>query len=136
MLVTYGLEATGKSSIIKSVLEALGTTHAIVKSQECITARHLFERTIATCVDAIGNTPGGTVSRDTYGRCENISALVVQLQSLLEGRQKFVLVLDGIDRQREAPPTLLPAIARFGESVCSTMCWIRLRSPNSGRYRI
>lgn len=92
-----------------------------MKSQECITARHLFERAIATCADAIGDTPGEITNRDTPGRCENISALAVQLQLLLEGRKKFILVFDGIDRQREASPTLLPALARLGETVRNTL---------------
>jgi origin recognition complex subunit 5 len=47
-----------------------------------------------------------------------LSSLAVALGRMLDGRGKFVLVLDGIDNQREAPPTLLPALARFGESVC------------------
>ena len=51
------------------------------------------------------------------GRCENISAFTVELQHLLQGKGKFILVFDGIDRQREAAPTLLPAIARLGEIV-------------------
>jgi origin recognition complex subunit 5 len=42
----------------------------------------------------------------------------VNLQGILEGHgDKFVLVFDGIDAQREAPPTLIPALARFGEMV-------------------
>ncbi|KAI9853056.1 MAG: hypothetical protein M1830_006755, partial [Pleopsidium flavum] len=115
ILVAYGLEATGKSCIVGRVLESLGITHAIVKSRECITARHLFERTIASCADAIGYFSEGTISRDGFDKCENISVLTVQLQQLLNGRQKFVLLLDGIDRQREASLTLLPAFARLGE---------------------
>lgn len=51
------------------------------------------------------------------GRSESISAFVVELQHLLQGKEKFILVFDGIDRQREAAPTLLPAIARLGEIV-------------------
>ncbi|KAK1078995.1 hypothetical protein LTR33_006765 [Friedmanniomyces endolithicus] len=31
--------------------------------------------------------------------------------------EKFVLVFDGVDKQRESPPTLLPALARLGEYV-------------------
>ena len=48
-----------------------------------------------------------------------MSAFVVELERLLEGRggKKFVLVFKGIDRQREAAPTLLPAIVRLGERV-------------------
>ena len=51
------------------------------------------------------------------GRCESISAFHVELQTLLAGKAKFILVFDGIDRQRETVPTLLPAIARLGETV-------------------
>lgn len=53
------------------------------------------------------------------GRCESISAFVVQLQRLLQGhhKKKFILVFDNIDRQREAAPTLLPALARLHETV-------------------
>ena len=51
------------------------------------------------------------------GRCENLSSLTVHLQRLLENRNKFVLVFDGVDKQREAPPTLLPALARLGEVI-------------------
>jgi origin recognition complex subunit 5 len=32
-------------------------------------------------------------------------------------RWRFVLILDSIDKQRDAPPTLLPALARLSELV-------------------
>lgn len=51
------------------------------------------------------------------GKSESISAFIVELQRLLKGNEKFILVFDGIDRQREAAPTLLPAIVRLGETV-------------------
>jgi len=55
------------------------------------------------------------------GRCEQISGLAVLLEECLgawsSNNRKFVLVLDEIDRQREAPPTLLSALARLGEIV-------------------
>jgi origin recognition complex subunit 5 len=58
-------------------------------------------------------------------RCENLSQLVVELSRLLanwktseeDGKRRFVLVFDGIDRQRDAPLTLVPALARLGEVV-------------------
>lgn len=134
----YGLTATGKSAITKAVLEALAQgpdpendptddadadmegphlRYAIVKSAECITGRHLLERTVAAVADAVGWT-------GVLGRCENLAQLGVVLGKLLEGvregggsRDKFVLVFDGIDAQRDAPPTLLPALARMGEVV-------------------
>lgn len=43
-----------------------------------------------------------------------------------EAHKKLVLVFDGIDRQKDAPPTLLPALARLGEIVGfdRSMLWI------------
>lgn len=52
------------------------------------------------------------------GRCEHVSTLAVLLGECLGSTDgKFVLVLDGIDKQREAPQTLLSAVARLGEVV-------------------
>lgn len=56
-------------------------------------------------------------------RCESASQLTVELSKMLKyaSRPKdfrFVLVFDGIDRQREAPATLIPALARLSEIVC------------------
>ena len=114
----HGVEVTGKSSITKAVLEALPYPFAIVRSQECITTRHLLERTLAAVNDAFSDER--FKDRDLHsvdGRCESISAFVVQLQQMIARCGKVILVFDGIDRQREAAPTLLPAIARLGEVV-------------------
>ncbi|KAK5139605.1 hypothetical protein LTR04_003454, partial [Oleoguttula sp. CCFEE 6159] len=116
-LVVHGLEATGKSSIVKSCLRSSGLLHAIVNSRESITARHLLERTVASCLKALKAASDPDINVSPYGYCESISALAVHLQRLLQAHGKFVLVFDGIDRQREAPPTLLPALARFGEVI-------------------
>lgn len=98
---------------------------AIIKSAECITGRHLLERTLGAVARALDR-------KDYASRCENLAQLVVGLGKLLEryrdgyprdhGRlgdqgMRFVLVFDGIDRQRDAPNTLLPALARMGEVV-------------------
>ncbi|QSZ32677.1 hypothetical protein DSL72_002256 [Monilinia vaccinii-corymbosi] len=136
-VVLHGLEATGKSTITKAILEALSSNppaqndvpeeqfdnelqYAIIKSAACISGRHLLEQTIGAVAKAVewsGVMP----------RCENLAQLVVEVGKLLEGwtatneaqaaRQRFVLVFDGIDRQREAPPTMLPALARMGEII-------------------
>ncbi|KAK7533990.1 origin recognition complex subunit 5 C-terminus-domain-containing protein [Phyllosticta citribraziliensis] len=115
-LVIHGLAATGKSTITRDVLESRKINHAIIQSRECITGRHLLERTLAACLDAVDDPD---LDRSPYARCENISALFVHLGRLLEGRERFVLVFDGVDRQRETPPTLLPALARLGEVIPS-----------------
>lgn len=63
------------------------------------------------------------------GRCEHVSTLLILLSDIFAtarksrvlesevGVDKFVLVLDGIDRQREASQMLLAALARLGEMV-------------------
>ena len=45
--VIHGLEATGKSSITRVVLETLQVRHAIVDSKECVTGRQLLEQAVA-----------------------------------------------------------------------------------------
>jgi origin recognition complex subunit 5 len=79
----------------------------------------LLEKTIAAVIKAID-------WKGDSGRVENISQLVVEVSRLLKGwaseasgpgKRRLVLVFDGIDHQRDAPPTLLPALARLGEAV-------------------
>ncbi|KAI1213642.1 origin recognition complex subunit 5 C-terminus-domain-containing protein [Annulohypoxylon truncatum] len=127
-LIVHGTEATGKSAVTARLLEALSSpradtddsllNYAIVKSAECVTARHLFERTVGSVADALQSDGGGVV-----GRCETLAALTVELTKMLkydprhDVNWRFVLVFDGIDRQRDAPPTLLPALARLSELV-------------------
>ncbi|CAF9923005.1 MAG: hypothetical protein ALECFALPRED_002285 [Alectoria fallacina] len=98
-----------------AVLNAIDAPSAIVRSQECITTRHLLERTVTVVKEALVAHGLPEEANGLDGRCESISAFVVELQRILKGREKFILVFDGIDRQREAAPTLLPAIARIGE---------------------
>lgn len=137
-MVVYGIEATGKSTIVQSALNALaspsdypttngcrkGSTEetvrfTIVKSTECITGRHLLEKTVKRVAGAVG-------FEGTAGRCDSLAQFVVELGRILndaepnainDGKKSFVLVFDGIDKQREPPPTLIPALARLGELV-------------------
>ena len=102
---------------LEKILACIDSASAVVRSQECITTRHLLERTISAAVEALAaGSPDDSIT-NLDGRCESISAFVAQLQLLLEGKGKFILVFDGIDRQREALPTLISAIARLGEVV-------------------
>ncbi|KAI9759400.1 MAG: hypothetical protein M4579_002389 [Chaenotheca gracillima] len=117
-MVIHGLEATGKSAIVSQLLSSFQCHHAIVRSAECITVRHLLERTVSACEAALDVF---SLKLDA-GKCENLSALMVHLQRMLvddvQGRpEKFTLVFDGVDRQRDAAATLLPALARLGEIV-------------------
>lgn len=92
--------------------------YAIIDSNKCVTARHLFERTVAKVSDAVRYL--GPKSR----RCETLSQLTVELSNILKygahaDNWRFVLVFDAIDRQRDAPTTLLPGLARLSEVVCT-----------------
>ena len=137
-IVSHGLQATGKTAVARAVLDKLSANDivvdgesesesdllrfAIIRSVECITGRHLLENTVGAVAQAVGY-------EGIIGRCENLSQLAVSLGRFLEQwntttrrRTRFVLVFDGIDRQRDAPPTLLPALARLGEIVsCLTI---------------
>lgn len=135
-IVIHGTEATGKTAIVDELLRTLrdhspsDLDYAVVKSAECVTARHLFERTVGLVRDALR-------SRSTPGRCETLAALAAELSKMLnyvEGdvRPRFVLVFDGIDRQRDAPPTLLPALARLSEIIpnLTTIFIVAMASPS------
>jgi origin recognition complex subunit 5 len=76
-----------------------------------------LERTLAACVEAIETATNISLDGIIPSRCENLSTLTSSLERLLEGIDKFVLVLDGIDEQRDAPPTLLPTLARLGQLI-------------------
>jgi origin recognition complex subunit 5 len=117
--VIHGLRATGKSSIVPAVLEALDIPHTVIKSRECITGRHLLEQISLSCRSTIAGLSSQDLHLALPGRCESISVLENHLEDTLKHleTERFVLVLDGIDRQREAPSTLLPALARFGAIV-------------------
>jgi origin recognition complex subunit 5 len=132
-LVIHGAEATGKSAVTERVLQLLhedpvtDLQYAIVRSPDCITARHLFERTIGLVADTL-SWPG------SLGRCETMAALTVELSKMLkyverEPSFRFVLVFDAIDRQKEAPPTLLPALARLSEVIPSLTTVFIMTSP-------
>ena len=91
--------------------------YAIVNCIECITSRHLFE-TVVSKVAGVLQWDG------PVARCETVSQLTVALSKMLKYAPRpdgfrFVLVFDRIDRQRDAPATLLPALGRLSEIVCS-----------------
>lgn len=142
-VVIHGTEATGKSTVTEATLDKLAgledgpeqsslLRYAIVNSIECITGRHLLERTVAKVADALE-----WANRPT--RCENLSQLTVELSKMLlyppQHLQRpkdfrLVLVFDAIDRQRDAPPTLLSALARLSEIIpCLTTVFIVTSPP-------
>ncbi|KAI5841912.1 origin recognition complex subunit 5 C-terminus-domain-containing protein, partial [Morchella snyderi] len=97
-IIVHGLEATGKSLVVRAFLEAAGCRFAWVPCNECVTARHLTQRIAAAVAAGGGGGGGGEVA----GRCDGVGALAV---------------LDRIDQQRELTPTLLAGLGRLGEMI-------------------
>jgi Cdc6-like AAA superfamily ATPase len=85
--IVHGLEATGKTLILRTLLEESNSSYSWLPCHECITARHLTERIAATVSSSIG------ASETASQRSENVSALTVYLQQLLrDSERKHFLV--------------------------------------------
>jgi hypothetical protein len=75
-----------------------------------------LEQTIGAVAQTLGSN--GSISR-----CENMAQLAVEIGRMVEAwtsldrNRRLVLVFDGIDRQKDAPPTMMPALARLGDIV-------------------
>jgi origin recognition complex subunit 5 len=132
----HGLTATGKSSILRAYFPLAQLPYAFINVRECITTRHLLERIVAASLDALEEVHDENIDRRLYARTENLSALCVNLQKMLEGRSKFVLVLDAIDKLREGGGTLIPALGRLGEAVRSTLLFLNAHANWITRHRI
>ena len=124
-IIVHGSRATGKTLTVRAVLDAIDTPSILIPSRECITTRHLLERIVWLVKEKVKSDDHDKVDLTLDGRCESISAFFVELQHLLGRRGKFIVVFDGIDRQRDAAPTLLPAIGRLGELVPLPLCTSR-----------
>ncbi|GKU01082.1 unnamed protein product [Fusarium langsethiae] len=143
-LVVHGATATGKSTIVSQLVSDLvtninndassgGLQAAVVNSVQCITGRHLFESIVGQVAEALQ-------WEEVPRRCETLAQLTVELVKMIQypkrdPRWRFVLVLDAIDRQRDAPPTLLPALARLSEIIPSLTCVFIVTSPPAGFLR-
>ncbi|KAH7355922.1 origin recognition complex subunit 5 C-terminus-domain-containing protein [Pyrenochaeta sp. MPI-SDFR-AT-0127] len=113
----YGLAATGKTSIVRSFFQISRIPHVVINVRECITTRHLLERIVAASLDALDAFDDEKIDRRPYARTENLSALCVNMGKMLEGRRKFILVLDAVDQLREGGGTLTAALNRLGETI-------------------
>lgn len=103
--------------MLRGYLQLSGLPHTIINVRECITARHLLERIVASSLDALEEANDEKIDRRPFARTENLSALCVNVAKILNGRRKFVLGLDAVDKLREGGSTLIAALARLGETV-------------------
>jgi len=117
VLVAYGLENASKTEVISTLLKERGIQQAIIRGRECLSQRHLLSKIFAACASAFE----GEAQVEQYDRIDSINALLGNLRKLFErnGGHKFVVAIDEVDKLRQAGPTLLPALARLGDQVCS-----------------
>ena len=121
-IVLHGLEATGKTLVLRALLEATGTRHAWLACHECITARHLTERIGATFSAVLG------IPSAVQQRCESASALAVYLQQILkreDGRKHFLVRSTCSDGGGGGKPALTALRDRC--LIESTSSWNRLQ---------
>ncbi|KAL7782662.1 origin recognition complex subunit 5 C-terminus domain-containing protein [Trichoderma ceciliae] len=139
-LVIHGSEATGKSSVTGQLLKRLShsdvvadsraTTlvHATVNVPRCISGRHFFESIIVAVTSALRTWDVSSDDETSPLRCETLAQLAASLSFIFEKlllRDRlthFVLVLDGMDKQKDPSPTLMPALARLCETIPCLTC--------------
>ncbi|PON21167.1 hypothetical protein TGAM01_v210016 [Trichoderma gamsii] len=156
-LVLHGSEATGKSSVTAQLLARLAQhdstgdsaasnrapalVYATVDVARCISARHFFEGIIVAVTSALNAWDGTEDSDNLPQRCETLAQLAASLSSIFDqprikdNLKHFVLVLDGMDKQRDAPPTLMPALARLCETISFLTCVFVVTTPPAGFLR-
>lgn len=156
-LVIHGSETTGKSSVTTQLLARLaqgdGTddgaagsratalVYATVNVARCISARHFFESIVVAVSSALSAWDGTEDSENSPQRCETLAQLAASLSSIFnqprikDGLRHFVLVLDGMDKQRDAPPTLMPALGRLCETISCLTCIFIVTTPPAGFLR-
>ncbi|OCT45871.1 origin recognition complex subunit Orc5 [Cladophialophora carrionii] len=127
VLVTYGLEQSSKREVIANVLRAREVTHAVIKTKECLSQRHLLSKIFAACIITLGYE--GQIDR--YEKVDSINALLGNLRKLSErvNRRKFVVVIEDADELKQPGPTLLPALARLGDMVPGFAVILNVNSP-------
>ncbi|KAK5211443.1 hypothetical protein LTR20_007754 [Exophiala xenobiotica] len=127
ILVAYGLESTSKTEVIVNVLQKKGIPYTLLRSRECLTQRHLLSKIFASCVSAFEQES----QIEQYDRIDSINALLGNLRKLFErvGQRRFVVVIEGIDRLKQAGPTLLPALARLGDQIPGLSVLLTSNSP-------
>ncbi|PWW72668.1 hypothetical protein C7212DRAFT_348054 [Tuber magnatum] len=111
-IILHGLEATGKTTILRTFLGSVEASYTWIACHECVTVRQLMERISVGVTENVG---GGDA-----GRAGDVCALGVRLSGALSGvERKHFLVLDRVDRTREGSNVLFAALGRLGEAIPS-----------------
>ncbi|PUU74591.1 origin recognition complex subunit 5 C-terminus-domain-containing protein [Tuber borchii] len=111
-IVLHGLEATGKTTVLRTFLDGVRASYTWIACHECVTVRQLMERISAGVTENVGGVDAG--------RAGDVCALGVKLSGALSGvERKHFLVLDRVDRTKEGSSVLLAALGRLGEMIPS-----------------
>ncbi|KAK1761187.1 origin recognition complex subunit 5 C-terminus-domain-containing protein [Echria macrotheca] len=90
---------------------------------------------MVTCVGSVAAAVGVGEGKGTW-KCESVAQLGVELGGMLNDNDKrFVLVFDGVDRQREGGHMLLPGLGRLSEIIPSLTTVFVVTSPQAGFLR-
>lgn len=115
VLVAYGLENSNKTNVITSVLEKREYQYAVIRSRECLSPRHLLSKIFAEVIEAFGLES----QLGRYVRVDSLNALLENMRKISRDTcgRRFVVVIEDIDRLKQAGTMLLPALARLGDQV-------------------
>lgn len=88
----------------------------MVRSKDYLSQRHLLTKIFATCVHALGRE----AQIEQYDKVDSLNVLLSNLRKLFEqaGKdERLVLILEDVERLKQAGPTLLAALSRLGDQV-------------------
>ena len=134
-LLVQGPASTGKTAIVKDVMESMGCTHAYVDGIEIcgLSARQLYTTLLGKVCRAVERMEngGGASCGDAEGKnkrkrrqmgtkvCESLATFLTEMEHVLEcsetGRERVWIVLDNTERVMKANREVLVGLNRMGE---------------------
>lgn len=134
-LIVHGPEDTGKTLILRALLDHSDARFAWVSAGECISAREAVGRIAQEVGDALGL--GEALAGGAAAAAGDVGALAGGLKGALRGVDKFLLVLDGADGLGgEMGGMFLAGVARLGEGVPGLSVVLVVRGVRVGQLRI
>lgn len=118
----YGGTSTGKSALVKTVLEKCDIRHTTVNLNECYTSRILFE----TILNKLSGFKMDPSKGQPYAKCDNMMDFIFHLQKCSEQvhLDGSVLVLDKAEQLRQMDFNLLPGFLSLHELCRLNICVI------------
>ncbi|CAN6606950.1 origin recognition complex subunit 5 [Trichomonascus vanleenenianus] len=112
-LLLHGATSTGKSTLLKTLLENSGVNYSVVDGDQCVSRQILFQRAVRAIYRSYApKDPGEYVSISSF------TTFATNVQDILKkysGGKTHILVLDRIDRLGEDPTELYQNFCRIQE---------------------